>query len=235
VQKRLKGFLKFCVYSEWLKQVPKLAPVKVTEPPTQPVTDDEYKAVLAAVPTVFPNGRGKKIRGIIQLMRWSGLSVRDASALRRDELHKGDEYYTVRKQRQKILAAKGADTAPEVFIPIPAELGRELEAAKNKHPEYVFWEPRRSETPYFFSHETSVAISKVFAEAGVESAGHMVSHRLRDTFAVDLLQKGVPLEHVSKLLGHKSVTTTEQHYAKWVKGRQELLERIVSATWKLGK
>src|ERR1019366_270758 len=29
----------------------------------------------------------------------------------------------------------------------------------------------------------------------------------------------VPLEHVSELLGHKSVTTTERHYAKWVKGR----------------
>ncbi len=39
----------------------------------------------------------------------------------------------------------------------------------------------------------------------------MISHRLRATFAVDLLQKGVPLEHVSKLLGHKSVTTTERH------------------------
>jgi integrase/recombinase XerD len=42
-----------------------------------------------------------------------------------------------------------------------------------------------------------------------------MSHRLRDTFAVDLLGKGVPLEEVSKLLGHESIKTTEQHYAKW--------------------
>jgi site-specific recombinase XerD len=47
---------------------------------------------------------------------------------------------------------------------------------------------------------------------------------------VDLLQKGVPLEHVSKLLGHRSVTTTERHYAKWVKGRQDRLDMLVSAT-----
>jgi site-specific recombinase XerD len=33
----------------------------------------------------------------------------------------------------------------------------------------------------------------------------MLSHRLRDTFAVDLLEKGVPLEEVSKLLGHESI------------------------------
>jgi integrase/recombinase XerD len=33
------------------------------------------------------------------------------------------------------------------------------------------------------------------------------------------------------MLGHKSVTTTERHYAKWVKGRQNLLDGLVSATW----
>ena len=47
-----------------------------------------------------------------------------------------------------------------------------------------------------------------------------VSHRLRDTFAVDLLTKGVPLEEVSKLLGHESIKTTERSYSKWMKGRQ---------------
>ncbi len=46
----------------------------------------------------------------------------------------------------------------------------------------------------------------------------MMSHRLRDTFAVDLLEKGVPLEEVSKLFGHESIKTTERHYAKWVRG-----------------
>jgi site-specific recombinase XerD len=48
---------------------------------------------------------------------------------------------------------------------------------------------------------------------------------------VDLLQKGVPLEEVSKLLGHESIKTTEKHYAKWVKGRQDRLDSLVKATW----
>jgi len=59
----------------------------------------------------------------------------------------------------------------------------------------------------------------------------MMSHRLRDTFAVDLLQKGVPLEEVSKLLGHTSIKTTEKHYAAWIKGRQDRLDSLVMGTW----
>ena len=98
---------------------------------------------------------------------------------------------------------------------------------------YVFLNKRNlNSSAATFSMHWSDRLSKTFTAAGIVTEGHMVSHRLRDTFAVDLLQKGVPLEHVSKLLGHKSVTTTEKHYAKWVKGRQDLLERVVSATWK---
>jgi integrase/recombinase XerD len=46
----------------------------------------------------------------------------------------------------------------------------------------------------------------------------MMSHRLLDTFAADLLQKGLPLEDVSKALGHMSIKTTEKSYAKWSRG-----------------
>jgi integrase len=59
--------------------------------------------------------------------------------------------------------------------------------------------------------------------------GH--AHRLRDTFAVGLLQQGVSLEDVSVLLGHSSIRITEKHYAPWVKARQELLEAAVKKVW----
>jgi integrase/recombinase XerD len=35
----------------------------------------------------------------------------------------------------------------------------------------------------------------------------------RDTFAVELLLAGVPIDQVSLLLGHSSVKVTEKHYA----------------------
>jgi integrase len=57
------------------------------------------------------------------------------------------------------------------------------------------------------------------------------SHRFRDTFAVELLLAGVPIDQVSILLGHSSVKITEKHYAPWVKARQEQLENAVRSAW----
>ena len=60
----------------------------------------------------------------------------------------------------------------------------------------------------------------------------MVSHRFRDTFSVELLLAGVPIERVSVLLGHSSVRITEKHYNPWVRSRQEQLEADVRSAWK---
>jgi integrase len=50
-------------------------------------------------------------------------------------------------------------------------------------------------------------------------------------FSVDLLSKSVPIDVVSKLLGHTSIKTTEKQYAPWVRSRQMKLEEAVRATW----
>jgi integrase len=55
-------------------------------------------------------------------------------------------------------------------------------------------------------------------------------HRLRDTFAVRALFRGMQLEDVSRLLGHSSVKVTETYYAKWISSRKRRLERIVTET-----
>jgi len=64
--------------------------------------------------------------------------------------------------------------------------------------------------------------------AGIKD-GH--PHRFRDTFAVELLLSGVPLERVSVLLGHSSIKVTERHYAPWIRARQEQLESDLERSW----
>jgi integrase len=58
---------------------------------------------------------------------------------------------------------------------------------------------------------------------------------LRDTFAVEMLLADVPLEHVSRLLGHRDVRTTQRYYAKWTKRRKQKLEdAAVAAMRRMG-
>jgi integrase/recombinase XerD len=157
-------------------------------------------------------------------MKHTGLAIRDALTLRRDELvfDKPKKLHRVTTSRQK--------TGVHVSVPIPADVANELLEVLNGNPEYVFWSGnglQESIAKNFQKH-----LKKVFEEAGLYTGDHMVSHRLRDTFAVNLLQKGVPLlEEVSKLLGHESIKTTEKSYAKWVKGRQDRLHSLVVATF----
>jgi integrase/recombinase XerD len=221
VQKRLRAFLNFCKESEYQANVPKMEPVQITEPPTMPLTESEYKRLLAVIPGEF-NGSGARVRAVIQLMRWSGLAVRDAVTLKSGQLLQGTKgSYSILGKRQK--------TGVHVFVPIPPDVAKEILAAKECG-EYFFWDSKKC-TAETAAQKMSLLISRAFDAAKIVSEGNMVSHRLRDTFAVDLLTKGVPLEDVSRLLGHDSIVTTEKHYSKWVKGRQDRLTNLVTATW----
>jgi integrase/recombinase XerD len=120
-------------------------------------------------------------------------------------------------------------TGTHVSVVIPPDVADEILAAMelNKNPEYLFWNTGTG------SEQTAVTnwqhdLRQVFRAAGLKE-GH--PHQLRDTFAVSLLSSGVPLEEVSKLLGHDSIKTTERHYAKWVKERQDRLDDFVIGTW----
>ncbi|PYU17958.1 MAG: hypothetical protein DMG30_29650, partial [Acidobacteria bacterium] len=73
-------------------------------------------------------------------------------------------------------------------------------------------------------------LNRLFELAEVNSSH---PHRFRDTFAVELLLAGVPIERVSILLGHESVRTTERNYAPWVRSRQEQLEADLTRAWGL--
>lgn len=240
VRERYRTFLRYCYQAQWLVRVPELPRIKVDEPPTMPLSADEYKRLLGAVKVASPRRwDGKeapaltvstraRIHALFQLMRWSGLAIRDAVTLERAEiLHdKKRRLYRIVTARQK--------TGTHVSVPIPAPVAKELLAVANGNERYIFWTGEGTGETIAKTWANRY-IRPVFEAAGIPCEGHMLSHRLRDTFAVDLLEKGVPLEEVSKLLGHESIKTTEKHYAKWVKGRQDRLDSLVTATWSAPK
>lgn len=226
VRERVRSFLRYCYEAQWIPRIPAMPKIKVDEPPTMPLTDEEYKQLLDAIyGTIESKERQEQVHALIQLMRWSGLAIRDALTLKRSELRhdKAKDAYLIVTARQK--------TGTHVSVPIPPNVAEELLTVLNGNPEYVFWSGK-GEAESITKNWTKYYIAPLFEAAKIPNHGHMTSHRLRDTFAVDLLQKGVPLEDVSKLLGHESIKTTERHYAKWVKARQDRLTDLVTATWK---
>jgi site-specific recombinase XerD len=239
VRERLRSFLRYCFECRWLDRIPAVPRVAADELPTLPLTEAEYKRVLAAIDSVRPlrfdvkgvtrllNPETKtRLRALIQLMRWSGLAIQDAVKIRRANIihEKTSGLYRVVTARQK--------TGTDVSVPIPTKVAEEILAAPSPNPEYIFWNGK-SQSRAQVTMWGSRYIRPLFEAAGVRS-GHMVSHRLRDTFAVGLLQKGIPMEEVSKLLGHTSIKTTEKHYSAWVKGRQDRLDALVTGTWTAG-
>jgi len=146
-------------------------------------------------------------------MEYSGLRVGDACRITESDLE-GNK-----------LAMRTEKSGTRVSVPLPAWLVDEMKKLP-RHGGRFFWKGEGKIATAAGNYRRSLrALAK---EAGMQDVH---PHRLRDTFAVRLLQEGVPVERVSKLLGHQSVAITERSYAPWVKSLQDQLEKDVQRVW----
>lgn len=225
---RLRAFFRFAHDRQWVESNPatRIKLPKVSIRPTMPLTHDEMIKILTACDgwQVTTPVEGKlnahRLKTLVLLMRYTGMRVSDAVTLTTDRLD------------GKRLFLYTQKTGVPVYTVLPDSVLKALEAT-----------PRVTDTRYFWSGQGKresvichwqMRLKKVFDLAEVSKGqGNAVSHRFRDTFAVELLLAGVPIERVSILLGHQSVRVTEKHYNPWVRSRQEQLEADVASAWKL--
>jgi integrase/recombinase XerD len=141
-------------------------------------------------------------RALVLLMRYSGLRITDAVSLPPAKLQ--DSTVFLRTQKTKTV----------VRVPIPPEhVAKEIEP---RLPLYRGGMTLKSRVTSF---------QEQFQALGIHS------HQLRDTFAVELLLKGMAIEDVSQLLGHSDIKVTLRHYAPWTKARQQRMEDAVRKSW----
>jgi integrase/recombinase XerD len=233
VRERVRSFLRCCYEAQWLPRILAMPKIKVDEPPTMPLTTEEYARLLDALYMATPRRwDGKKstqgltptmrtrLHALIQLMRYSGLAIRDAVTLPRAEIlpDAASGLCRIVTRRQK--------TRTDVSVLLPPSVAKEVLSVPNDNPRYLFWTGEGGGETIAKTWANRY-IRPLFEAAGIPCDGHMLSHRLRDTFAVGLLEKGTPMEEVSKMLARESIKTTEKHYAKWVKGRQDRADAFV--------
>jgi len=127
-----------------------------------------------------------------------------------------------------------AKTGTPVYVPLPTEVANLLREIPNSNPRYFFWSGTGERENAKKSWDKS--LRRLFKSANLREADgtpkRCTAHMCRDTFAVELLLSGVPLDQVSLLLAHDSIKVTEKHYAPFVKARQEQLETSVRLAWR---
>jgi len=225
----VRSFLRYCVLHDWLTKNPAagLSRMKVDTQPTVPFTKEEFNKLLATIPTMYTSARGlnsqtstflrARLRAMVLLLRWSGLRIGDAANLKRSRLSDDDN-----------LMLYTAKTGTHVYVPLPPDVASELRSLPNSSPGYFFCSGNGSVRSVTANWQRK--LDQLFKKADLNRRCH--AHQLRDTFAVEMLLAGIPLDQVSMLLGHSSVKITEKHYAPWVLTRQRQLEQSVRKAWK---
>ncbi|WP_164981373.1 tyrosine-type recombinase/integrase [Silvibacterium dinghuense] len=236
-QERVIGFFWACFRRNFIQQNPALglSKIRTHQIPTDYFPRDEFAKIIAAT-YVYGDARGGfipientrvRLRTLTLLMRWSGLRIRDAVILERHRLH-GDN-----------LLLYQAKTGQPVYVPLPPDVAEALRAipeGPKPNPRYFFWSgnglPKSAVADWQRSYRRLFEIANIRKLDGEKKRCH--PHMFRDTFAVEMLLAGVPLDQVSILLGHSSVKITEKHYAPFVKARQLQLQASVRAAWSVG-
>lgn len=219
---RLRTFLKFALTNGYIKENPASAihNPKVRQTPTLPYSQDEMLVILAAATKKINKAKrqainkARQLKTLVLFLRYTGLRISDAVGCAVERLQGGKLFLYTQK------------TGQHVYCPLPAFVVRELESIPRVSELYWFWTGRG--TVETARKKWTEALADLFKEANVKD-GH--AHRFRDTFAVELLKSGTPIERVSILLGHSSVRITEKHYNPWNKARQEQAEADVSRSW----
>ena len=207
---QLKAFFAHAMQVGWMTASPLsgLKPPRSRSKPTMPLSRDEFRALVAAA------ADKPKEQALLLLMRFSGLSVRDAVTLNRDAIDGHS------------LTLRRAKSGELVMVYLPGFVRKALERIKRPEHTNFFWSG--SSMPDTTANYWRARLNLAAHKAGVEG---FRTHRLRDTFAVELLLGGLAIQDASTLLGHSSVSTMEKYYAPWNVARRDRLYGLVRKTY----
>ena len=220
----LRRFFRYSIAAGWLATNPalslehpngratKVQPKQPFDAQHLPQEGPEWKAILEQVK------ENPRFLAMTLLVRRAGLRISDAAT-----------FHQSRVMADGSIFLYMSKTKEPVSVPMHPELKTAMEAIQPNPAGYYFWSGQSAITTA--TDNWRRRFEQVFKQAGIEG-GH--PHRFRDTFAVDLLLRGVPIDQVSALLGHSSVKITEQYYLPFVAARRRQIADSLRRAWANG-
>lgn len=190
----VRGFYAWAVKVGHLDRDPSVnldAP-RVPERLPRHLTDAQTEALLAALKT--DTALDRRETAIVKCLYYTGIRAGELVGLDVDRWDR--EANTLR------VIGKGNR---ERRVPVPPQLAEVLTRHMKEHPTgagplFRHWEGGRE------SYDNILrAVKRAGRRAGI---GKVTPHQLRHTFATRLVNRGVPINVIQKLLGHKQISTT---------------------------
>jgi len=214
-QETLKAFFRFAHNIGWIAVNPAsgLAPIRAPRRKRRsPHTPDDIRRILEAVEPTFPK-TANKTRAFVLVLCSTGMRLGDVVSLQIDAVN-----------GSKIMLDTGKTDAPVYTRLTPAAVDA-LSSFPPTSKKYFFW-TGNGKLDTAKTHWSAVLL-KLYSAAAVSQR----SHAFRDTLTTAVLGTGGRTETAAKLLGHRDIKITQDHYEHWDSGRQELLDEALERAW----
>lgn len=196
-----KKIVNLCVRSGWLHKDPFIGYKMIKrDVPIDPLTPEELDIITNKK---FGSDRLSQVRDIFLFCCYTGLAYADIQKLKRSEIGigvDGEKWIFTRREK--------TETASRIPL-LPGALS--IMKKYDDHPHCISQDKL---LPVLTNQKMNEYLREIAELCGISKK--FTTHIARHTFATTItLSNGVPIETVSKMLGHKNIKTT-QHYAKIV-------------------
>jgi integrase len=233
----LKAFCARAAELGWLKTnfAKKVKLPKADDVSTLPFGEAEARAILEACDSLGAEmtGRGgyssysadqiederRYARALVLVLLTTGLRISDTVNLERSKIYRD-------RQGAMRLRIRTEKTGVIVTLRLPGKTMLALEASPHVSDELFFWKGGDERQFATACDRARRVIARLGALAEVKDAH---PHRFRDTWAKTALLEGTPMRTVQLVLGHKSIRTTEKHYAPYVPEYQQMIDVATDA------
>lgn len=191
----LKSVIRTGIANKWIEDDPFLGKKYVrTKPKREKLTESELQRIIELDLSDLP--RLDLVRDTFVFCCFTGLAFADISTLKREHVvtdDKGEMW--IRKAREK---------TDELSVIPMLEIPRKLMEKYKGHPRVV---EKDGVIPVISNQRMNSYLDEIGSKAEIKK--HLTTHIARHTFATMSLNNHVPIETVSKMLGHSDIATTQ--------------------------